>query len=281
MRSRPIPPVLSLSTRVAPVLGLSSIVRIACESRVDGIDLDVARRLTSIRPQETLDATEMHGVPIRSVWMPRPGSRMGWRRGHATSTVIEVARLAEAEALVVGLPEFEDGRVPRAAITALTEPLRGLVSPSTRITTALDARQLEGGRRHLVQLTALRRLAEEWDFDVALDLLGSVDPQWEVEAAMTRLAGRLTLLRLGPVGAQRSAAIHARLTARALASALDSGFGGSVVLAPPVPVWQRVQRAALVRACASAAEHVRLRYATIQERMVLDRFPDPRPRYLG
>jgi hypothetical protein len=281
MGSRAFPPTISLSTRVAPLLPLSRVYRVARDSRVDGVDLDVARRPTPIRPHEIAAQAEAHGVPIRSVWVPRGGRWRRSRRESATSVAIEVAGLAQAETVVVRLPDFRDGRASRAAITGITEPLRALVRPTTRIATAIDAAQLEGGRRHLVQLTALRRLAEEWDFDIALDLLGSVDPQWEVEAAITRLGGRLTLLRLGPVGVPRSASIQARLTARALASALDGGFGGCIALAPSVPVWQRARPIAVTRACASAAEHVRLRYATVLEQTILDRFPDPRPKHLG
>jgi hypothetical protein len=40
-------------------------------------------------------------------------------------------------------------------------------------------------------------MAEEWDFDLVLDLVGGVDPQWEAEAAVVRIGSRLRMVRLG------------------------------------------------------------------------------------
>ena len=51
---------------------------------------------------------------------------------------------------------------------------------------------------HPDRLVVLRRLAEEWDFDLALDLCGPIDPTWESEAAISKLMPRLTLVRIGP-----------------------------------------------------------------------------------
>ncbi len=92
---------------------------------------------------------------------------------------------------------------------------------------------------------ALRRTAEEWDFDLALDLCGGIDPRWEAEAAIQRVLPRLTLVRVGTSGGDVSSGTRNRLTRRSLAYLLDQSYAGTLSLAPSVP-WTGVLSPALV-----------------------------------
>src|SRR3712207_9486683 len=96
-------------------------------------------------------------------------------------------------------------------------------------------------------MTALRRLAEEWDFAIALDLIGPVDPRWEAEAPVSRLGSRLTLIRLVAQAAIGSAFGRHRPGARALAAAVGGGPATNVVIVPRGAILQSARTPALMR----------------------------------
>lgn len=280
-RSFPLPPLLTLSTRAASLVRLPTYFRIAEEARVDGIDLDFAGRPLPSSIVRLVTHAEASDAPVRSVWVPRSSAWTAWRRDRSRRLAAELAAAMGAAALVIDLPAMTDGKISRSVVTSVTESLRANVGPATQVTVAIGAARLEGGRGHLVQLTSLRRLAEEWDFDIALDLLGRIDPRWEAEAAVARLGTRLSLIRLGGDIASGPAQGRWRGAARALATALDSGHAMTFALAPTVAPWQGAWAPAVARACAAAGTRIMDRYSAVEEQRVLDSFPNPRPHYRG
>ena len=279
MRSRPLPPPpqLTLSTRASPVLRLSTLFRTAKDAGLDGIDLDLTGRPLPRSPSQVTAAADRHGVPIRTVWIPRPGLGTGWQRGRAIDLAVALAKATKPSALLVDLPEPCAGRVSRALVIGVVESLRGAAASGTAIAVALRPWQLEGGRSHLVQLTALRRLAEEWDFGVALDLLGAVDPRWEAEAAVTRLGARLSLIRLGGEAKSGRGYWRHRATLRAMATALDNGQRPTLAIAPTLPHWwQTASAASVAAAAATQGRRIVDRFRDVDERRILSAFPNSR-----
>ena len=235
----PLPPLLVLSTRASLVLRLSTLARVAEQARLDGIDLDLTGRPLAARRGPLLASEDGRAVPIRSVWVPRPGFLRGLASRRTIASAVAIADAARADQLLVDVPIAEDGKLARSLVTGTVESLRSRLGPATGVTVALRPWQLEGGRGHLAMLTALRRLAEEWDFGVALDLLGTIDPSWEVEAAITRLGGRLTLVRLGGEARSGRGYWRRRAAHRALATVIDNGQRPTLSLgAMACPWWQ-------------------------------------------
>lgn len=275
-RPFPVPPLLTLSTSALPLLRSSTWFRIARDAGLDGLDLDVSGRPLP-NAGRLLAMAERHDTTIRSVWVPRPGFGSGWRFAAA----VALANAIGAARLVVEAPPATDGVVAPAALLDRCESVRGLLSGQTRVVVALRPRHLEGGRRHLVQMTVLRRMAEEWDFDLALDLVGTIDPRWEAEAAVSRLGSRLTMVRLdGDILAGPGIARH-RSSARALAAAIDGGHADRFAIVPRVPVWHGGQASALARAGAEARRRIADRHSSVEEQRILDVFPHPWPGQRG
>lgn len=275
VRPQPLPPLVSLATGAA-FLRLSTLFRVARDAGADGIELDLSGRPLP-DPQQLVAVAKRHGVPVRSVWVPRSSLWTGWRSLRGLEAAAALARAAGAGSLIVESPMAGDGSVPRIAITARVEAARLLLRPGTRVVVALRHRHLEGGRRHLVQMTTLRRLAEEWEFDVALDLTGALDARWEAEAAVSRLGARLTMIRLPTDVAAGSARSANRAAVRALAAAIDGGHPAQFAVVPAVPFWQSGHVPALARTYADAKRRIADRYATVEEQRTLDVFPYPWP----
>ena len=275
VRRYPHSPLITLSTCASPLLRLSTLCRIAEAAELDGVDLDMSfcplRRVSCFAA-----VAERYRVPIRSVWVPGRRFWRAWWEARGPHVGGELAKMNGVATVVVDLPAGNGGEVSRALVTGLTQSLRAIVHPSTQVAVALRARNLEGGRRHLVQMTALRRLAEEWDFGIALDLTGAIDPRWEAEAAVSRLGSRLIMLRVdGQLTRVPSYGRH-RAAARALAAALDAGHTSEFALVPHVPAWQRGWAPALVRACADESGRIRVRYSAIEDDRAATTYPQPR-----
>ncbi len=278
MGARPslVPPLITFSSGASPLLRLPTLFGVAAGAGLDGMDLDLSSRPLP-RPGEVVALAAHYGMPVRAIWVPRPGFWTAWRPGPGTALATGLARACGAGTLVVDLPKESDGRISRASVTGVTESLRSSTSPPTRIAVAVRARTLIGGRGHLVQMTALRRLSEEWDFGIALDLTGQVDPRWEAEAAVSRLGSRLILMRLGSDAAVGPAFGRHRPAARALAAAIDAGHPAEFAIVPRVPAWQTAWPPALMRGCARAGGRLLERFSAVEEQRILGTHPHPKP----
>ena len=254
-------PQLVLSTSVSRLRPLSCLASAAADAGMDGLDLDLGGRRFAPRSGVTLARAASLGAPVRAVWLPPAAVTGGWRAAAWRAATVELAAGGGGR-VVVRLPNAAS-YVGRVQVTAVTEPLRHLIGSQGRVAVCLPSRWLVGGRAHLVQLGSLRRLAEEWDFDLALDLTGTIDPQWEAEAAVLRLGRRVVLLRVAAMPSAQATDARGRLTARALVPALESGMVETIVLAPSVAPWH-LTRAGIAAAAADIASQVRSRQARCQ-----------------
>jgi hypothetical protein len=277
----PHPPVLTASTLASPLLRLKTLFDLAGYVGLDGVDLDLTGRPALPSVAGFVDLINREEPSIRAVWVPRPAPWSRSREPLASTIAVEVALAAGADKLVTELPVAAAGQASRPIVTGLVESLRARVGADLPVTLAIPARRLVGGRSHLVQLTALRRLAEEWDFEIALDLRGPIDPRWEAEAAIDRLGLRLTLIRLstdvsgGPVSGPY------RILRRVAGAALSQEQRIVFALVPAGPPWHRLWSAALAESLRRAGDYLLARYASVEEQWLHDAAFPSRPHSLG
>jgi hypothetical protein len=159
----------------------------------------------------------------------------------------------------------------------LLQAIREHVPPTARLTLALRPESLLGTREHLDELVALRRLAEEWDFDLALDLNGPIDPAWESEAAVSKILPRLTVVRLGPLASRPPGRGRERQTARVIAYLADLAYDETIAISAGVSFWRPDRTATLARSCQEACRAILTRYEAIHEEPSLDTPSRPGP----
>lgn len=275
-RPLPVPPLVTLSTSALPLPRPATWFRIARDAGVDGVDLDLSGRPLP-QPDRLLASAERSDVSVRSVWVPRARIWTGWRFEFGMSAAAALANATSASWLVIDAPAAVNGAFPLATLTARTEALRARLTSKIGVVVTLRPRQLEGGRRHLVQMTALRRMAEEWEFDVALDLVGVIDPRWEAEAVVSRLGNRLKMIRVASDVVTEPGSGRNRASVRALAAVIDGGQLARFAIVPKVSVWQTGHAPALARAAADARRRISDRYSAVEEQRILDAFPHPWP----
>lgn len=234
-------PTILLGARASRLGTMNGIVRDMSEQRFFAADLDL--RSVWIAPSWTHLAADASRsmVRVRSAWIA------GVIAGPASGL-----RLLRMTTLLRGCKDDLGLRtivIPRAAHlrrgSSIGPSIKEIVSDRTktsaRIAVGIRAVDFADDRRHLDQLVATRRMAEEWDLDIALDLTGNVSLSWEAEAAIIRLMPRLTLVRLhswiagdgsGPSQVRQAIAL------RTIAMLADQGYAGSISLLPaPAPWW--------------------------------------------
>ncbi len=216
-------------------------VRDMSEQRFFAADLDL--RSAWLAPSWSRLAADASRsmIRVRSVWvagtMVGPASR---------SRLLRLTTLLRGCKDELGLRTIV---IPRAAHlrggSSIGPSIKEIVSDrsktSARIAIGIRGIDLVDDRRHLDQLSATRRMAEEWDLDIALDLTGNVSMNWEAEAAILRLLPRLTLVRLHPwIGTDGAGSSEGRqsIAGRTIAMLVDQGYAGNISLAPKhVPWW--------------------------------------------
>jgi len=265
-------PALSLSTRASGLLSLPTLMGVAQTAHLAGLDLDLSRRVWLVRPQEIVAATQSAELFISSLWAPRivPGPFARERGLGAAELGASLATAVGADLLVLDRPPHGPGWANSAAVE-LVEAVRGETG-NVAIAIALRPRDLQGTRDHLAQVAALRRAAEEWDFEIALDLLGPIDCRWEAEAAVARLLPRLRLIRTGSLAPLPPGRSRAAMTARAINAAVDSGFRGMFALAPSLPIWRRCRADAVAEAATDTTRRLLARYAAVHDQTRLDSY---------
>lgn len=265
MSQRPHVPSMVLSSRAGRWLSLATLADVAHDAGTQGLDLDLAGRSLSFaglsRGPHIGPGVAGH---VESVWLPlrRAPLLAGGRVDHLLNDWIGLTRDVGARQVVIDRaaamrPLGNQDKRP------LLIRLQDALGSSARVTVVLRPAELEGTRAHLATLGALRRTAEEWDFDLGIDLVGGIDPRWEAEAALQRLHSRLSLVRLQSVGADASSADRCRLTGRSLAYLLDQSFPGTLSLVPRVPWSGALSRTVLERRTRDAALSVIERHQRI------------------
>jgi len=265
-----------VSTRSAHPGRLTTLFQSAYDAGLVLVEVDADRRFIGLQPRQILHHARSFRADVASVWLP-VRSRFGGPLSERDRQVLIDSAVDAAAPLVVRLPRNEIGRLTRTTVTNLTDSLQQIVPPTTRVTVAVPTAWLVGGRPHLVQLTALRRICEEWDIDIALDLTGPIDPQWEAEAAVLRIGSRLRIVRIAalPVTAN-STDSQARLTDRALIPALESGSLASVSLSPPIRPLLSARESVLVKTITALADAVVARSRRVISPTLFDEYSEQR-----
>ena len=81
------------------------------------------------------------------------------------------------------------------------------------------------------RMQGLRRIAEEWDLDIALDITNNVPDHWEAEAIVAALGKRLAHVRLSSwihPGGIPDRSLQGRLSERTIVMLVDQQYSGSI-----------------------------------------------------
>lgn len=243
---------VSFSTRGA-LMPAWMVQHVAAMAGVNGIDIDassgIGARLATIH-----GALADPYVPVRTVWLPSDGLR-SQRNKRLVETVMR--QQPESPLRVIVTISFSLGTRELARAVDSLQALPENALPAI----GLSALCLKGGRPHLVQLSNVRRYAEEWEFGVAVDLCGRFDPTWEAEAAIARLGERLSILRMSTAAPSRSAVGRDRVACRALHAAMDRGSPLEVAVSSVKPVPFPVTPRAAAHGAQRSVEYVAERAA--------------------
>lgn len=256
-------PTILLGTQATWLGAVHGIVRDTSEQRFFAVDLDL--RSAWLPPSWTRVASDLSQsmIRVRSAWIAGtiggPASR---------SRLLRLTTLLRGCKDELGLRTIV---IPRAAHlrrgSSIGTSIKDIVSDrsktSARIAIGIRAIDFTDDRRHLDQLVATRRMAEEWDLDIALDLTGNVSLNWEAEAAIMRLMPRLTLVRLHPWiesdGSGPSETGQA-IAGRTIAMLVDQGYTGSISLVSRPASWWTLTASEGLSAEALARELILDRY---------------------
>jgi hypothetical protein len=232
--------------------------------------LDVDLRDAWFLPSPTATALETarHIIRIRSIWLPS-GVR-GWFAQRRMDALGDFLRQAKQEfglrSLI--LPRSQEGE----DLTLINKLARDVAAVKTgtdvRLVLGLRAGDFRHDRWHLDQLTSLRRMAEEWDLDLALDLTGNVSLAWEAEAAIVRVFPRLVSVRLGQWRRDDGMLVSnqtGQIAGRTIAMLADQGYTGVISICTE----PRSQEA-----CTAIATHQK---QDILQRYAPDELPAPAP----
>jgi hypothetical protein len=203
-------------------------VRLAHREGYLAVDLDMRHGWLPPAPAATDALGRDRLVRLRSVWLP--AAMNGPLLTHRLDRLTTFLRLAEAR---LGLRQvIVAGSTSSGGGTSLLRVVRGSVGANVRLAIGVRADRTINS---LTSTAHARRVAEEWDLDLALDLSGPIPPGWEAEAAVMRMVPRLTLVRL--CGWLPGASVDVnesptRIAARSIAMLADQGYAGLVSIVP-------------------------------------------------
>lgn len=266
MAPAPSLPTLALSSRSSLWLPTGTLIDAARDAGIAGVDLDLDRPWYAADRSGAIPSRLSGQAPkgIVSLWLPRWSERQSSAAGFERELhgSIDLARSLGVTRVVVdrGIAMRPVGTQTKQALLVR---LQSELPPSVRITMALRADELSGTREHLATVGSLRRMGEEWDFDLALDLTGRLDPRWEAEAALHRLKGRLRLVRLALPCGRQGRTVPNRLANRSVAWLLDQSFDGTISLVAPPARWRPLGRAALASSVAQQIQSINDRHRRI------------------
>lgn len=229
-----------------------------------GVDLDLRR---AWRCPGEADTDRLDTIRIRSVWLPTRYSGVGIdQRSDRLRTFITRAASAHGLRTLVVSPRATAENVPLNALALERAAALGIrVALEVRAESLLDERG-----PHLTRVANIRRFAEEWELDIALDLASGDLAGWETEAALMRLFPRLTLVRMGPIhgpGGRHTVTPGASVALRTVKMLADQAFGGLISILPvgPQPGWRSWASHPSLSAAVSAREEIMAAYDRIDQ----------------
>lgn len=208
---------------------LGSPPRVARSAHREGylaIDLDMRHRWLPPSPSALADDGV---VRIRSLWLPATiGGPFQSHRVERLRAFVSFAR----ERLGLRKVVIASG-VSGSGGTSLLQVIR-LMEDASGVRLGLGVRA-DRSVDSLTTTAHARRVAEEWDLDLALDLAGPVPPGWEAEAAIVRMLPRLVLVRLCGWLPGLSADVDespTRIAHRSVTMLADQGYTGLLSIVP-------------------------------------------------
>lgn len=251
--------------------------RVATTAKAAGfhaIDLDLTGVMLPPRWPEPAQGQDWAGLRIRSCWLPATvGGPFARRRATALLEFLQRGR-DEVGLRTLVLPRSAAGRgLPMAA--TIRELTQGNTGTRLRLAVAVDAASLAASASQRTALQSIRRLAEEWDLDIALDLTTPTRSAWEAEAAVLRLLPRLQLVRL-PCRNETVVDTSARVVERTVAMLADQSYGGTLSLMTPASLLSRNQPTHDAEVTLRTYHDIMARYARIER----DLSADPHLRHL-
>lgn len=231
-------PTILAGAGTSPLGSLGRTLRAAESLQFFALDLDLRQSLVMPTPQALGRAGDQSLVRIRSSWIP--GSITGPFASTRTDALWTALRHA---AIHLGLRTVvipHRSEVTRG--TWLGSESRRMFREAnlTMVRHAIGIRgsAIQRGHEHLRQLQMLRHAAAEWDLDLALDLTGDVPHYLEAEAAILRLIGRLTLVRIPSwVSANGELNTADPISRRVVSILADQGYAGTISIVPMRSPW--------------------------------------------
>lgn len=261
-------PIVAVAGRPTPWGDLAGIGTTAREAGFFAIDLDLTRTLLPPRWGDDEVGSGWGTLRLRSCWLPAMlGGPFARQRA---ATLLRFLRRGRDQAglRTIVLPRSASGRgVPMAA--TVRELASGNAGTSLRLAVGVDAAMLAASRSQMSALQSIRRMAEEWDLDIALDLTVPTSSAWEAEAAVLRLLPRLRIVRL-PCQIEHVPDASARVVDRTLAMLADQGYGGTFSLLPPRPLTLRRQQARQAESVQRMQRAIATRYERVAHDLALD-----------
>ena len=232
-------PTILAGAGTSPLGSLGRTLRAAESLQFFAIDLDLRRALILPTPQALGRAGDQSLVRIRSAWIPGAiNGPLASSRSDALWTALRHAATHLGLRTVVMPHRSEVTRgdwLGAESRRTFREGSLGMVRHAIGIRGA----SIQRGHEQLRQLQMLRHAAEEWDLDLALDLTGEVPHYLEAEAAILRLIGRLTLVRIPSwVSANGELNTADPISRRVVSILADQGYTGTISIVPMRPPWQ-------------------------------------------
>lgn len=202
----------------------------ASDAGMYGLDLDLRR---SWRSPSIADVRIQPNARIKSVWLPMQyaGPYSGPRAARLRDFLNMCATQCGLKTIV--LPKNTPVRRQGIALGRTAQQLADWYGLRIAVSIPADHLIHQSGS-HLERVANMRRVAEEWDLDIALDLTAADIDQWEAEAALMRLFPRLTLVRLQPWLDREGVALHtsaARICMRSASMLADQAYSGAISIA--------------------------------------------------
>jgi hypothetical protein len=229
-------PTLVFGTSPGRLGGVGRGISIARETSLLALDLDLRTSWAIPRAQTLQLAAQNQTIRIRSVWLPSAMfGAFTQRRTEMLAGLLGAAKQDFGLRSLV-LPRHRDMAERHTTIHNLAREIAARKTGSdVRLVIGLQASDFRHDRWHLDQLAGIRRMAEEWDLDLALDLTGNVSLAWEAEAAVMRVLPRLTMVRLGQWRREDGTLVSnqtGQIAERTVAMLADQGYAGVISLCP-------------------------------------------------
>jgi hypothetical protein len=208
------------------------VIRRAQDDGYLAIDLDMRHAFSSPSPSAVRSLSDDAVLRIRSIWLPATmnGPLLSRRLERLTGFL----RLAQQELGLRNIVIAGASQASRRGTPLLPVARRAVAGAHGAVRLAMGVRA-DRSMHSLESTTLARRVAEEWNLDLALDVAGPVPAGWEAEAAVSRLLPRLSVVRL--CGWLPSHFTHeddgpTRIAARSMSMLADQGYSGLLSVVP-------------------------------------------------